>query len=95
MYTSRQYSLDLPLPPFPPQTLPTRIQSQGRRPPRACTPVTFRRHGIVRRGLYAFQLRHWLRYFPPDQIMVINHDQVESGVGLGLQVFEGLIQRVS
>ena len=32
--------------------------------------------GYVRRGLYAYQLEHWLRFFPPSQLMVINHEEV-------------------
>ena len=39
----------------------------------------FRRNGIVRRGLYAYQLRDWLRHFPEDQLMVINHEQARKG----------------
>ena len=27
-------------------------------------------------GLCAYQLQHWLRFFPPEQIMVLNHEQV-------------------
>ena len=28
------------------------------------------------RGLYAYQLEHWLRFFPPEQLLVLNHEQV-------------------
>ena len=28
------------------------------------------------RGLYAYQLQHWLRFFPSEQLLVLNHEQV-------------------
>ena len=32
--------------------------------------------GFVRRGLYVYQLEWWLKHFPPEQVLVINHDEV-------------------
>ena len=39
--------------------------------------------GLVRRGLYAYQLAWWLRHFPAKQLLVINHDEVGICVGRG------------
>jgi len=33
-----------------------------------------RRHSYVARGLYAEQLRRWLRYFPPDRILILGSE---------------------
>jgi hypothetical protein len=33
----------------------------------------FRRYSYARRGMYIDQIEHWLRYFPRDQIKIINH----------------------
>eukprot|EP01043_Picozoa_sp_COSAG02_P019917 COSAG02_NODE_971_length_15551_cov_4.415157_11_plen_386_part_00 len=35
-------------------------------------------HSFVGRGLYAAQLRPWLRYFPAEQIMVVTLDQLST-----------------
>ena len=32
--------------------------------------------GALRRGLYAYQLEWWLQHFPPEQLLVINYDEV-------------------
>ena len=55
---------------------------QRQRRPRDCMPSSYARNGIVRRGLYAYQLQHWLRFFPPEQIMVLNHEQVRKCGGV-------------
>lgn len=34
--------------------------------------------GNMRRGLYAYQLEHWLRFFPPEQLLVVNYEQVST-----------------
>ena len=36
----------------------------------------YRPRGLVRRGLYAYQLAWWLRHFPAKQLLVLNHGEV-------------------
>jgi hypothetical protein len=35
-------------------------------------------HSFIGRGLYAAQLRPWLRHFPPEQILVVTLDQLST-----------------
>ena len=34
----------------------------------------------VRRGLYVYQLEWWLRHFPPEQFLILNHEQVSGPI---------------
>ena len=52
------------------------LRLRREKPRRTCFPGQFSVNGIVRRGLYAYQLEHWLRFFPPEQMLVLNHEQV-------------------
>ncbi len=38
----------------------------------------FTRAGIVRRGLYAYQLEWWLQHFRPEQFLLVNYEQVRK-----------------
>ena len=38
--------------------------------------VTLYPQSYVRRGLYVYQLEWWLRHFPPEQFLILNHEQV-------------------
>ena len=32
--------------------------------------------GILRRGLYVYQLEWWLMHFPAHQLLILNYDEV-------------------
>lgn len=58
-------------------------------------PADLRRHcrargsvrGLVNRGLYADQLQMWLRLFPAEQMLILNHEEVcERCLGSGIIV---------
>jgi hypothetical protein len=34
--------------------------------------------GAVRRGLYAYQLEWWLRHFKPEQLLIVNNEEVKA-----------------
>ena len=56
------------------------LRPRREKPRRICFPGQFSVNGIVRRGLYAYQLEHWLRFFPPEKLLVLNHEQVRINV---------------
>ena len=40
----------------------------------------YRDEGLVRRGLYAYQLEHWLKHFDAKQFLILNHEEVRSKI---------------
>ena len=42
----------------------------------------FPKLGYVRRGLYVYQLEWWLKHFPPEQLLVLNHEEVWTSVDI-------------
>ena len=59
----------LHVPPSPP------CQGTGDGINATCSHV-YSKFALVRRGLYAYQLEVWLKHFSPEQLMVINQDEV-------------------
>ena len=43
--------------------------------------------GAIRRGLYAYQLEWWLRHFRPEQLLIVNYEEVQANL-------EGAFDRV-
>ncbi len=45
---------------------------------RHCVHPYFNLEGVVQRGLYVYQIEVWLRHFPPQQLLVLNNDEVRG-----------------
>ncbi len=50
---------------------------ERRKDPKAGCEHEYPVHGVVRRGLYAYQLQWWLHFFKPEQMLVINHEELQ------------------
>ena len=72
----------VPAPAPAPSPRPQRVQ--GIMPKAGHCTQEHPRHGLVRRGLYVYQLEVWLRHFPPEQILVLHQEQVRETRGRGV-----------
>ena len=52
----------------------------------------FPKEGLVRRGLYVYQLEWWLKHFPPEQLLVLNHEEVWTSVDGWMGMRKGAIR---